>query len=157
MIYDVGIIGQYKEFPIYYYIIEKMKTIFSLPNEVKNYLLHLTKLVIGEIMQKKDRIIPLKKEKNDMVIKNEVHKIAEEIVSEIMSFPQFAESIAKINDLLKDSINKEKWFPSLVEEIIMKAVTERQDLHIGNLGLTNYGEFRYFDPAHEDFTGRINS
>jgi hypothetical protein len=38
------------------------------------------------------------------------------------------------------------WLELLCEEIIMKLLTGREDLHIGNLGVTAQGELRYFDP-----------
>ena len=37
------------------------------------------------------------------------------------------------------------WLPSLIQEVLMKNVIGRIDLHMGNIGVTSYGEFRFFD------------
>jgi hypothetical protein len=39
----------------------------------------------------------------------------------------------------------------------MKFLTSRGDLHLGNLGLTGYGDFRYYDPAHGSHTEHLNA
>lgn len=44
---------------------------------------------------------------------------------------------------------KPDWLVRLCREIIWKTLTNRRDLHGGNLGLTPYGEFRYFDPTYD--------
>jgi len=43
---------------------------------------------------------------------------------------------------------REHWLENYIEEIIMKIITGRTDLHMGNLGVTSYGELRYYDPAY---------
>jgi hypothetical protein len=40
------------------------------------------------------------------------------------------------------------WFIKLIEESLWKVATERLDLHSGNIGVTSFGDLRYFDPAY---------
>ena len=42
------------------------------------------------------------------------------------------------------------WLSELIEEITFKFITNRTDLHYGNLGLTHYNKLRYFDPTHNE-------
>ena len=42
---------------------------------------------------------------------------------------------------------KDNWLENLIEEIIHKINTGRTDLHTGNIGVTNYGQLRFFDPV----------
>ena len=64
-------------------------------------------------------------------------------------------NIKSINESLKDSLNSD-WLQFLIEEITLKYLTGRGDLHSGNLGLTNYGVFRYFDPSWHGWQTGLN-
>jgi hypothetical protein len=44
---------------------------------------------------------------------------------------------------------RSSWLSSLIEEIMLKVITNRTDLHMGNIGITGYGDLRYFDPAFQ--------
>lgn len=52
---------------------------------------------------------------------------------------------------------RKNWLRTLIEEIAVKYLTQRGDLHLGNIGITNYGDFRYFDSAHPRWQNYINS
>lgn len=58
------------------------------------------------------------------------------------------ELIRQIEELTENYKLKPNWLDRLSEEIIWKLITDRTDLHGGNLGITPYGEFRYFDPIY---------
>ena len=61
------------------------------------------------------------------------------------------------SDVEKGISNLNKtWLQSFVEEILMKYLTGRTDLHLGNLGVTSYGELRYFDPSFANWNSDIN-
>ena len=54
---------------------------------------------------------------------------------------------------------KPEWVFLLVKEIILKFLSGRCDLHIGNVGVTKNRksrEFRYFDPAFEGLNSSIH-
>jgi hypothetical protein len=51
-------------------------------------------------------------------------------------------------DLAKQSFKlNPDWFVKLIEEILWKYATGRTDLHGGNIGVTSFGDLRYFDPT----------
>jgi hypothetical protein len=144
MIYDVGILGPFGKQTIYYYIMEKMKPI---ENDLKPLM---TKIVgyIGEyIRYERDVIEPYRKLTHD-------HKNNEKIRAFLNNHSSKLESLL-YNEHAKEIYNmetfesdlKQGWVKSLCEEILFKYLTGRGDLHLGNLGLTNYGRFVYFDPS----------
>ena len=61
-------------------------------------------------------------------------------------------------DKIEDKIPtlRRSWLVSYIEEVMTKFITGRGDLHMGNLGVTSYGDLRYYDPTHEDWTHSIN-
>jgi hypothetical protein len=145
MIYDIGTLGNFAGQPVYYYIIEKMET---LNPTMKKYLAPIVGAIGTYIRKNKDVFKNISKElyddKNNHKIKSyldsESNKIKEYIE---YNYKDQIENIESAEELNKD------WVKNLVEEILFKFITDRADLHLGNLGLTNYGKFIYFDPSHE--------
>lgn len=45
---------------------------------------------------------------------------------------------------------KANWLRHFIREILIKIVTGRVDLHLGNIGLNNQGYFVFFDPSNEE-------
>lgn len=152
MIYDVGELGIFSRTPIYYYIIEKMKPVKSLDPEVKPNLQFLVTKIVKIIEDEKEN----KWKKYKTSIKDKTKSAT--IMSEVKNFSEQLASSLKKSDALKIEIIEyllprrlnENWLPHLIEEILMKYLTGRYDLHMGNIGLTNYGVFKYFDPAFQD-------
>jgi hypothetical protein len=60
-------------------------------------------------------------------------------------FPQEVEKLKTSGRSFKINPN---WLSKLIEEMLWKYATGRNDLHGGNLGITSFGDFRYFDPAY---------
>ena len=85
-------------------------------------------------------------------IKDKVRRGAAEMARRIRNYlgNTAFDYIESAEDLRSD------WLESLAEEFIMKYLTGRTDLHAGNIGLTQYGNFRYFDPAYSHWTSNIN-
>ena len=143
MIYDVGLLGVFDKNPIYYSIIEKMKVVDKL--EINSDLETLIGFFIGAI--RIDRRFKLIKEqiKQDNSFDrfiSEIKSLAKELTADAQEIKK--EEISKIRS---KTILKSNWVELLAEEIIMKYLTNRVDLHTGNIGLTHYGEFRFFDAA----------
>jgi len=163
MIYDIGTLGEYRGYPIYYYIMEKMTPVRSLDIDI----LYNVRVITGAIG---DYIYMRSKEGKLLSIKNNIEKYMatkstrEELLQSLKEMNRFAERfikmkygdvISQINESLKDKLNP-NWLQLLIEEITIKYLTGRGDLHAGNLGLTNYGVFRYFDPSFIDWQKRLN-
>jgi hypothetical protein len=158
MIYDVGVLGTYNNEPLYYYVIEQMKPVLALPSSVQGALGKIVNKFIYYITDEKpSKWRALKKHIADpqqhAKIKEEVLRGAKEMVEGVKnelpaSYFRSIEENAEV---------RPTWLQSLAEELLMKYLTSRTDLHLGNIGLTNYGEFRYYDPAYGDWQSDINA
>lgn len=152
MIYDVGILGNFYGTTIYYLIMEKMEPINQ---GMKKHLAPIIGAIGTYIKNNKEIFKNLTKElydpKNHNKIKLYLNSESEKIKDYIYSnYPDEIETIESAEDLNKD------WVKNLSEEILFKSITNRGDLHLGNIGLTNYGKFIYFDPAHENWEDDLN-
>jgi hypothetical protein len=161
MLYDVGDIGVLDtpsfNGKIYYYVQEKMTPVRSLGNDE---LLEALRKIIGVFasmfVREKYRWEQLKTRMDEPSsaadIQTDVKKGAQRMAAYVKD--RYAEDAGWVSQTIKD-INP-NWLPLLAEEIIMKYLTGRTDLHLGNLGLTGYGELRYFDPAHSSWMSELN-
>jgi hypothetical protein len=173
MIYDVGELGLFddglKGKPVYYYIIEKMTPIFSisgedpdLPGKIREILL----FVIDKMsLEKASKWRPLKEMINDPSKAQEVRKIVKEtssrwaakFIDEDRSVVDYIERAIKGSGAIGNRGLKKDWLELYIEEVIMKYLTGRTDLHMGNIGVTSYGELRYYDPAYAGLQSDINT
>ncbi len=169
MIYDVGVLGRMFNRPedpnsgsvVYYYIIEMMKPIRELFGG--RWEIPVQRILVGiadrlnRIKESKLRALKLAihdPDKSDLirkVVKEEAHQMAEEIKRDPELKYRVRESEQTLTNL------KPNWLELYVEEVIMKYLTGRTDLHMGNLGVTNYGELRYYDPAYGGHESAINT
>jgi hypothetical protein len=161
MIYDAGELGTLNtprfSGSIYYYIQEKMTPIRALGSEE---LLEALRKIIGVFasmfVREKYRWEQLKTRMDEpgsaADIQTDVKKGAQRMATYVKD--RYAEDAGWVSSKIKD-LNP-NWLPLLAEEIIMKYLTGRTDLHLGNLGLTGYGELRYFDPAHSSWKSELN-
>ena len=168
MIYDVGLLGRIGSYPddprsgrdIYYYIIELMKP-------ARDFFADPWRTPIGRILSqiakhiddiKESKLKALKKAIQDPtkadLIKKVVREAAIQISSAIKNDPNFKSDVRETKDTIPSL--KDNWLELYVEEVIMKYLTGRTDLHMGNLGVTSYGELRYFDPAYGGHESELN-
>lgn len=154
MIYDAGKFGEWIGFPLYYYIIEKMIPIEQLSRKDINLIGIVVQKIINAVNIGRKDWRSVKTLINDPTktsfIKEKVSAGAHDITN-IVSVSAKNE-IAKITEVAS---LKPGWVKNLAEEIIMKYLTGRTDLHLGNLGISN-GELRYFDPAYGNLQSNIN-
>jgi len=161
MIYDVGLLGKEEDFGnIYYYIIEKMQTLDNFPNS-EDDIKDILEYVMYEIKSKRaSKWKPLKNIFNDPnagqdkinFVQRQVATAARNMAFELNSSQNFI-----IRKIEQDVPVKGNWVQIYIEEIIMKYLTGRTDLHMGNLGVTPYGQLRYYDPAFSGHTSEINT
>lgn len=160
MIYDVGDLGEFGRRHVYYYIMEKMTPVRDLfggawntpVSRILTFIAEQLNLIKGSKLKALKKAIqdPSKAELIRKVVKEEARRISVLIrADEILG----AEALD-----VKDTMPtlKDNWLELYVEEVIMKYLTGRTDLHQGNLGLTDYGELRYYDPAYGGHESEIN-
>lgn len=148
MIYDTGILGEFDDKMIFYYIMEKMVPVRKLNPELETYLQSIRSFILDYIDDNKNYWDDLKPLVNDPASANKIKSLVDRGANHISNYIKSSgidESIEEIEKLVK---LKSNWIKLLAEEMLMKYITGRTDLHLGNLGVTNYGEFRYFDPAY---------
>jgi hypothetical protein len=163
MIYDVGVLGRFGDSHsnlgplVYYYIMEKMKTLGDFSTDVKFKILSILNFVDNEITNEKAtkwrqiKLMILDPSKSEEV-KKQVREASLKWASIYRRINK--NDISYLESLIK--VLKSNWLELYIEEILMKYLTGRTDLHMGNLGVTNYGELRYFDPAYSRLQSEIN-
>ena len=171
MLYDVGILGRFGGYPedpksgqdVYYYIMEKMiplHTALADTSQVRKILDFVINEIEGERASKwrQLKLMILDPTKEEL-IKNEVKNAAAKWATKFIDYdPGAIDYIEGALPSLKPKPNlKSKWLPLYIEEILMKYLTGRTDLHMGNIGVTGYGELRYYDPAYSSWESNINS
>lgn len=159
MIYDVGDLGTFEKTKIYYYIIERMKTTEQL--DIESPVQYLAENIANEISNLKSiELRHLKFLISDPAKYAEIKKSVIQISLKIQEYllTKYQYLVDKITQRVekKNVILKPTWFLSLIEEMLMKYLTSRTDLHTGNLGLSQSGEFRYFDPTFKDWQSNFN-
>lgn len=149
MIYDAGILGQIINQTIYYYLIEKMTPVEKLDKPVSRALETVVFSMRDYIRDNRTTWRKLRPLLDDITkhveLKKEVSIGAKNLVGNEKAFHN--DEIKIIEGNLTGMI-RSNWLDSLAEELIMKYLTGRDDLHMGNIGFTGYGEFRYFDPVY---------
>jgi hypothetical protein len=158
MIYDIGILGNLiidedenndKSIPIYYYIQEKMETIA--PNsEYRDKLQNLVDIIKPACINS-IKIIKATWAKHENLLQSLSKKDKIDYFNGIIN-----EQVRNIVDNILETQNLDEldvqklqpdWLEKFVEEMLMKTLTNRYDLHVGNIGITNQGYLRYFDSA----------
>lgn len=157
MMYDVGVLGKFQTsngnyYYIYYYIIEKMHVIKN-DDDIKKDFMNLISL-FEKFTDKIIRDIPeLKTIYINLLGKEDVSNYDEQLIALMPIIIEYFNDnfLFKVDNLIS-KINEayslhENWVDLLIEEFIIKKITGRFDLHSGNVGITNNGQIRFFDPA----------
>lgn len=149
MLYDAGKLGQFINKTLYYYIIEKVSVISETKigtavEEIVDFTMRYVKDNIQYWKELLSRINTI----DSSEFSNIIYKRVQECIA--------LYNMNRFNKIVVDKINKDKtfdlqedWLPNLVEEVIMKVITNRGDLHRGNIGVTQSGYFRIFDPVKD--------
>ena len=167
MLYDVGVLGflpYYVDTPtkgiyLYYYIMEKMKPVYDLDNDdISSSIRGIISGIASHLESDPSKWKTMKSMIDDpnkaKLIKTQVRKEAITLSRKWLASPIRREDINTISQGIRSL--KSDWLPLYIEEVLMKYLTGRGDLHLGNLGITPYGELRYFDPAYHGYESEIN-
>jgi hypothetical protein len=166
MIYDAGKLNYYKD--LYYYIIEKVTVIRSLPLKDFNDINKIIFAIVSSILAEKQAWDSIKDKKIGLdsdIVKEKIDDIIFMLKSQ---YKQKIDSLTKIYNLASETnkpqwagmlkgVKLNDWVSSLVREIVNKFLTGRGDMHTGNIGITSSGYFRFFDAAHEIWQKSINT
>jgi len=149
-IYDVGVLGELTlpttYFTVYYYVMEKMKPVKSLANEYPHSYLAVNK-IIAQVQQEVWENEKMFTSLTDFYNAGMTQRLREELQSQVERL-RHQPKISLMADQVDEEMNtnlRPSWLPSLIQEVLMKNVIGRIDLHMGNIGVTSYGEFRFFD------------
>jgi hypothetical protein len=150
MIYDVGLIGYLNDKPakpVYYYLMERMIPVTKLgyPNEdiISDIVLEIKSKIMDSPLYTYllDNALYIK---NNVTAKRKIFLLTKKIEKEILfKVPKLVKHINETLSLQED------WLRALIEELIMKLITSRTDLHMGNIGVNSQGYLRYFDPSYD--------
>lgn len=156
MIYDAGKFqplvivdtqGESFSYTFYYYLIEKMTPASKVINRdlMEDFLEGIQTSVQNKIDIRASKWQAYKDLKRAPRVSGAIKELARNIA------PGFAEYSDQVEQqALDNGISlKSGWLLKLIEEITWKLLTDRTDLHSGNIGITQNGEFRYFDPAYD--------
>lgn len=148
MIYDAGELGTFGNVPVYFYIIEKMIPVSKMEDKDKKLVHDIITNIKTSIQSNQDYWEEVQATLMDprahagikTIVRDNANVLANQVKTALALNPK---------DLATKFKLQPQWLESLCEEIIMKLLTNRDDLHIGNLGITGQGEFRYFDPSFD--------
>ena len=171
MLYDAGVLGYCYPYdnlddkrPIYYYIMELVKTFDEIKDrQIVQRIDLFARRVVDNILYRQLRRQDVKDIKQYLIdgdrkdsimnqkvkdFMNEMYNQAEDIVREdgytmrdLTDYTMFCFEKSGVK-LQPDFMEK------FIEEIVIKALTGRVDFHYGNLGITNNGYIKCFDPAY---------
>ena len=164
MIYDHGEFKEINGVVLYYYIIEKMAPLDKLvDDDIANDFLRIIKIQANEMVKYNKWIIKLQDPVNVSTVAKEI-KIGAKHIQEYFikdepgilknmnnEIPNLEYKMREYFPELKEPFKlNPNWLIKLIEEILWKLSTERTDLHSGNIGVTSFGDLRYFDPAYNN-------
>jgi len=109
--------------------------IFQEMNMLVEHIIRKCELYVQE---NREELSKIDIEKNFNQLAPHIEKLVNEIIEHNKDYLEYYTETYKLNN---------NWLNRFVEEILVKLLTGRNDLHIGNLGITNNGYFRFFDSA----------
>jgi hypothetical protein len=142
---DLGKIGNFGKHPVYYYIQERMETVFNFFNEDRRLMDQLKGFIKDIInnVQQDSNYESIRRNKNHPRIGNAIKSLTERVYNK-MGYTINEELNSKLEGKLKPD-----WILKLIEEVIAKLITDRTDLRPYNTGITSNGYLRFFDPAFD--------
>jgi len=150
MIYDVGVISD-DDRQVYYYIMERMPTVMSAqPYSIKSIYsdmrIDIENYYRNNYEKLNMNLIQEKIESNPQIVKKfleEQSLILEKILNNKYKYSSNLHSFKEHNKL------SDGWLKDFIQEFLFKLLTNRDDLHSGNVGTTNYGKLKFFDPVYD--------
>jgi len=135
MIYDLGLIGKMFSIPVYFVIMEKFKTNMKKSdlNTFDSILKYFSRK-IEELAASYGEISNLKESELDDFTKELKNSLGNKSINAYQDLVTKYKLRSNIDHLLKT--------------MVLKYATEREDLHAGNIGISNRGKPIFFDSAY---------
>lgn len=160
LIYDLKMADLIKSYRVYLPS-KKLKEKISKEIEIANDLYKSSpykEIKIEKIKEKystylkenKEKILEMLDEQSEIVMN---HFLSDKYNVQKKRSLEDALNLDEARNMLK---SKQDWLKKYIQQIMYKFLTERGDLHIGNLGLTNTNILQHFDPFHENHKDKIN-
>ena len=144
MIYDAGILGTFKGSSVYYYLIEKMLPVRDMPDDSNKLYVHkIITEITSTIEYQSFEIWDDKDLKTKKMIIEKIEAGKRQLINDLKR--RYGDKLKKIEE---SGILAPNWLSTFIEEVYFKTVTERKDLHTGNIGINNTKHLRFFDPAY---------
>lgn len=156
MIYDVGELGSFEGSIFYFYVVEKMQSVFrsTTPLERKD-LSKVINFVANKINEDRANLENLRHFLYDTSVSKDVKAYVDYTVNRIL--PEVNSNFSDFISRFKSKFSlSDNFLSKFIEEIVFKFISGRLDLHIGNLGFSGE-KLRYFDPSNEMIQENINT
>ena len=149
MIYDAGEFHEVAGLQYYYYIMEKMTPMTNLVTKdfLHQFLMPIRDYLAAETASENS---PFESWRSDMADPAKVDEVRKQIKAKATEIEKRIDPkmLSRLKSVLSTRVHlTPNWLNKLIEEMIWKCTTMRLDLHAGNLGITPYGQLRYFDPV----------
>lgn len=153
MIYDVSSLGKINNHNLFYYIIEKVKPVKKTNELFYNSIRVVNNKIKEFCLSKFSNIFKDLEDNNKKISKDGLILLVNRVLNGLKQDKEFKTNIEIINNsgLLADN-----WLSLYIEEILLKLMTGRTDLHSGNLGISKNKQLRFFDPAHDPSQKYLN-
>ena len=151
IIYDIGLLGSYQDINLYYYIIEKMHPVENLPTESNVLITKLLSEISAAINQLPANIHDTLNKLGGKIKYHKKHKSINRFIKNIVNFILQKIDPVLARKIISTSNVKPDFLKYLIEEFLVKHMTKRTDLTVGNIGINNQGYLRFFDPVYYDF------
>lgn len=151
---DAGIFGTFYDNVVYYYTQERMiplRGLFADDLDAGGYMKQILKNIQQLFLKNRIILDRLRKMVNHPRVLDAIRMVANRMTEKVKQTN--GKKITYVGNLMNERVGiREDWLVVLIEEMITKYITNRTDLHFGNVGISNRGggTLIYFDAAFQE-------